>query len=123
MSDNQNKVTFVLTGPREGFTGILGGRYGFKDGELTVDEYLASSLSTVLCTRYCCNIKGRPPLWRTKNGGSVQVTELDLKTEGTETVVAAEPTTTVKAPPPPQPTAASGSGTGKPSEAKATVKE
>ena len=86
----EHKVTFVLTGPRKGFTGVLGGRYGFKDGELTCDEHMKDKLMLVLCTKYCCNVKNAPPLWKTVNGASVKVTEMDIEQD---------PVTTVSEPP------------------------
>lgn len=94
MSDDKNKVTFVLTGPREGYTGVLGGRYGFNDGKLTVDHSFRDGLRNILCVRYCCNIQNEAPLWKTvtENGlkASVKVTELDIKPVG-EPVATMEP--------------------------------
>lgn len=94
MSDDQNKVTFVLTGPREGFTGILGKRYGFKDGELTVDYNLRGPFSIILCNGYCCNIKGEAPLWKTVDGASVKITDVEKPKVETTTVKSAPVSTT-----------------------------
>lgn len=101
MSEEHNRVTFVLTGGREGYSGVLGGRYGFNNGELKVDQYMREPLRTVLCTRYACNIKGEAPLWKTvtnKEGkkASVQVTALDIRKEGEVTPVMEPPKATVK---------------------------
>ena len=108
MSEDQNRVTFVLTGPREGFTGVLGGRYGFRNGKLTVDQHMRAPLRNVLCTRYCCNIEGEPPLWKTvksdKGKSSKQVTALDIRTESDNvTTVVEAPKAKVEVPSPPKP--------------------
>lgn len=86
MSDDVNKVTFVLTGPREGFTGILGKRYGFKDGELSVDHVYRDAFRTILCNSYCCNIKGEAPLWQTVDGASIKITDVPKPVRETTTV-------------------------------------
>lgn len=91
MSENINKVTFVLTGPRKGFTGVLNNRYGFKDGELTVDHIYRDPFRLILCTRYCCNIKGEAPLWRTEKdkagkNSSVKITDIEKPRVETTTV-------------------------------------
>jgi len=89
MSNDPNRSTFVLTGPRKGFTGILGGRYGFRDGELTVDHVHKDKLKLILCTSYCCNVKGEAPLWRTEEGASVKITDLEKPKVETTTVKSA----------------------------------
>lgn len=94
MSDDVNKVTFVLTGPRKGFTGILGKRYGFKDGELTVDHAYREAFRIILCNSYCCNIKGEAPLWKTVDGASVKVTDVEKPKVETTTVKSAPVATT-----------------------------
>jgi len=98
MSDNTNKVTFVLTGPREGSTVILNNRYGFKDGELTVDHVYREPFRIILCTHYCCNIKGEAPLWRTETDkagkkASVKITDFEKPAVET-TIVKSEPSVT-----------------------------
>lgn len=91
MSDDVNKVTFVLTGPRKGFTGILCKRYGFKNGELTVDHIFRDPFKIILCNGYCCNIKGEAPLWKTvenKDGknASVKITDVEKPKVETTTI-------------------------------------
>lgn len=103
MSNSERTVTFVLTGPRKGHTGVLGGRYGFKDGKLKAPEHLRAPLATILCNRYACNIEGESPLWRTdKDGAAVKVTELDLKMDEPVSTVVEDPKAVLKgkAPPP-----------------------
>ena len=98
MSEQEGTVTFVLTGPREGYTGFLSnGRYGFKDGELTVPQSMKEGLKTILCNAYACNIKGEAPIWESKDGASVKVGEVE-KPKAEVTTVKADPvhTTTDK---------------------------
>jgi hypothetical protein len=94
MSNDVNKVTFVLTGPREGFTGVLGKRYGFRDGKLTVDHIFRDPFRIILCTNYCCNIKGEAPLWKTVDGASVKITDVEKPRVETTTVKSAPVHTT-----------------------------
>jgi hypothetical protein len=86
----ENRVIFVLTGPREGFTGVLGGRYGFDRGELTVEHSLRDPLRIILCNNYACNIKGEAPLWKTVDGASVKITDVE-KPEKEVTTVKTQP--------------------------------
>jgi len=95
MSNDTHRVTFVLTGPRKGYTGILGGRYGFRDGKLEVDEHLKDKLKIILCNRYCCNVEGEAPLWKTVNGGAVKITDVELP-EPEVSVVSAPPKAELK---------------------------
>lgn len=95
-------VTFVLTGPREGFTGLLGGRYGFKNGELTINAEHKDVLKLVLCNNYACNIEGEAPIWETRDGAAVKVGEV-TKPEAVITTIVGEPTASVQIPTPEAP--------------------
>jgi hypothetical protein len=89
-------TTFVLTGPRKGFSGVLGGRYKFENGEFVCNEEVKDKIKLVLCSVYRCNIKGDKPLWETKDGASVKVGELD-KPKAPESTVVEPPKAEVKA--------------------------
>lgn len=99
MADNDTKpqITFRLTGPREGFTGMLGGRYGFRNGELTVVEEFKDSLKLILCNNYACNIVGEAPIWETKDGASIKVGIVD-KPKPVLTSIVGEPVSSVVLP-------------------------
>lgn len=91
-------TTFVLTGPRKGYTGVLGGRYYFRDGKIDIPVSQKDHAKRVLCTRYACNIAGEAPIWETsKEGGSVKVREVTLENPETTTISTA-PTTSVEGP-------------------------
>lgn len=89
MSEDTNMVTFVLTGPRKGFTGILCKRYGFKDGELSVPHVYRDPFRLILCNNYACNIKGEAPLWKTVDGIAVKITDVEKPKAETTTVKSA----------------------------------
>lgn len=91
-------ATFVLTGPREKFTGFLG-RYGFKDGRLTVPEKFKDNLKLILCNSYGCNIEGEKPIWETVKGGSIKVGEVEKPVLET-TIVQSSPQASTVVPPP-----------------------
>ena len=117
MSDDVNKVTFVLTGPRKGFTGILNKRYGFKDGELTVDHVFRDPFRLILCNNYCCNIKGEAPLWKTVKGkdgknSSVKITDVEKPKVETTTVKSAPAASTTDGGASAAPTPAGNAGAG-----------
>ncbi|MDJ0952474.1 MAG: hypothetical protein QNJ81_02225 [Acidimicrobiia bacterium] len=98
--EETGKVTFQLTGPRKGYTGMLGGRYYFKDGKIEVPSSAKDHVKRVLCTRYACNVVGEAPIWETdENGGAVKVGEVKLE-KAEETTVSAPPTTSVEGPAP-----------------------
>jgi len=99
MADEELKpqVTFVLTGPRKGFTGVLGGRYGFRDGKLTVNSDYKDKVALILCSRYCCNIEGENPIWAEKDGGSIKIGEM-VKPESVVTAVVSDPVSSVVMP-------------------------
>ena len=97
---NENRVTFVLMGPRAGYTGILGDRYGFKDGRLSVPFNEKDAYKLILCTAYACNIEGEAPLWATVDVGgkpsAVKVADLPKPVVET-TTVRTEPKASTKA--------------------------
>lgn len=98
------KVTFVLTGPREGFTGVLGGMYQFVDGKLEAPESEKEYLKKHLCVGYACNIVGEAPMWETNDkGGSVKVGAVKMPKKETTTVKSA-PVASTNAPAPKQET-------------------
>lgn len=107
MAEDNSKpqITFELTGPRKGFTGMLGGRYGFRDGKLTVNTEHKDALKLTLCNRYGCNIVGEAPVWETKDGASVRVGFVE-KPEVVVTTIVGEPTASVVVPPVKAPDAA-----------------
>lgn len=96
MADQKPTTTFVLTGPREGFTGVLGGRYKFEKGKFVCNEEVKDKIKLVLCSRYCCNIEGDKPLWKTVDGQSVSVRVMD-KPKSEESSVVEPPKAEVKA--------------------------
>ena len=95
MPSEKPTTTFVLTGPRKGFTGVLGGRYKFEDGKFVCNEEVKDKIKLVLCTQYCCNIEGDKPLWETKDGASVPVGKMD-KPKAPESTVVEPPKAEVK---------------------------
>lgn len=103
--DSKPQITFELTGPRKGYTGMLGGRYGFKDGKLTINVEHKDSIKLILCNNYACNIVGEAPIWETKDGGSVRVGHVDKPVPVVTTIIG-EPTASVVVPPVKAPDAA-----------------
>ncbi len=98
VEETKPQVTFVLTGPRKGFTGVLGGRYGFRDGKLAVNVDVKDKMALVLCSRYACNIEGENPLWKEVDGGSVKIGDMPTPAP-VVTMVTGEPTASVVLPP------------------------
>ncbi len=98
VEETKAQVTFVLTGPRKGFTGVLGGRYGFKDGKLNVNVDVKDKMALVLCSRYACNIEGENPLWKEVDGGSVKISEMSKPSPVVSTVTG-EPQASIVLPP------------------------
>jgi len=96
---DEAKVTFVLTGPREGQTVTLGNRYSFYEGKLMAPASRKEGLKKILCNYYACNIAGEAPMWETKDGGSVKVRAVEVPKKET-TTVKEEPRTSTVAPSP-----------------------
>ena len=96
------KVTFVLTGPREGQTVLLGNMYQFVDGKLEASESEKEYLKKHLCVGYACNIVGEAPMWETDDkGASVKVGAVKMPKKETTTVKSA-PVASTEGPTPPK---------------------
>ncbi len=96
------KSIFVLTGPREGYSGVLGGRYWFRDGELAVLDQFKDKVKLVLCNNYACNIKDEKPIWKTTEvdgkKASIKIGEMSKPTPAVTTVMG-DPVASVVIPP------------------------
>jgi len=97
------QVTFVLTGPREGYSGSLCGRFWFKDGILRVNAEFKDQLKLILCNQYGCNVQGEAPIWETVETdgkkSSVKVGTV-TKPEAVVSATTGDPVASVQAPTP-----------------------